>query len=344
MNMPLLSICIATYNRADYIGETLDSLLPQLGDDTELLIVDGASTDNTKDVVMMYADADPRIRYVRLAAKGGVDQDYCKSVELACGEFCWLFTDDDLLKPGAIHAVKEAIKQGYGLVVVNAEIRDRGMGALLESQLIVANSNRSYGPEEIGLLFRDVLPYLSFIGGVVIRRNLWLSREREAYWGTEFVHVGVIFQKPLPEPALIISEPYIVIRFGNAQWTTRSFEIWMFKWPKLVWSFDHVADGAKQSVCNREPWRSIRTLVSQRSTGAYDIRAYRRYISPTLSAKPWKWFAWSLACCPRSVIVALHYLYSRVKGQKSCAFFDSRTCTARPNATHRQAGGNEACV
>ncbi len=112
MKSILLSICIATYNRADYIGQTLDSIIPQLDDDVELLVVDGASTDNTEAIVRKYTD--PRIRYVRLPVKGGVDQDYCKAVELARGEFCWFFTDDDILKPGAISAVKNAISAGYG--------------------------------------------------------------------------------------------------------------------------------------------------------------------------------------------------------------------------------------
>ena len=82
MKTPLLSICIATYNRAGYIGETLDSSIPQLDDDVELLVVDGASTDNTEDVVRQFAQRETRIRYVRLSTKGGVDEDYDKSIEL----------------------------------------------------------------------------------------------------------------------------------------------------------------------------------------------------------------------------------------------------------------------
>jgi abequosyltransferase len=78
-----------------------------LDDDIELLVVDGASTDNTEDVVRIFAQKESRLRYVRLSAKGGVDQDFDRSVELACGEYCWLY-DDDLLKPGAVDAVKEA--------------------------------------------------------------------------------------------------------------------------------------------------------------------------------------------------------------------------------------------
>ena len=99
MKTPILSICIATYNRAGFIGETLDSIIPQLDDDVELLVVDGASSDNTEDIVRKYAQKESRIRYVRLSAKGGVDQDFDKSVELARGEYRRLFMDDGLSSP-----------------------------------------------------------------------------------------------------------------------------------------------------------------------------------------------------------------------------------------------------
>ena len=221
MNTPLLSICIATYNRADYIGQTLDSIIPQLDDDVELLVVDGASTDNTADVVRRYAD--PRIRYVRLPVKGGVDQDYCKAVELARGEFCWLFTDDDLLKPGAISAVKNAISAGYGLIIVNAEVRDRTRELFWNISELSCATIKSMLPTTWNVSLSTALNYISFIGAVVIRRSIWLSRDKESYFGTEFVHIGVIFQKPLPEPVLIIAEPFIIIRYGNAQWTIARF-------------------------------------------------------------------------------------------------------------------------
>ena len=41
MTQPLLSICIATYNRARFIGETLDSIIPQVTPAVEIVIVDG---------------------------------------------------------------------------------------------------------------------------------------------------------------------------------------------------------------------------------------------------------------------------------------------------------------
>jgi abequosyltransferase len=319
---PFLSICIATYNRANFIGETLDSIIPQLDDDVEILVVDGASTDNTEDVVREFTQKESRIRYVRLSSKGGVDQDYDRSVELARGEYCWLFTDDDLVKPGAVAAVISAIQKGYELVVVNAEVRDRELSAILGRRRIVIHENRTYAPSSTEELFIDALDYLSFIGAVVIRRSIWLSRERKLYFGTEFVHVGVIFQKPLPGPALVIAEPYIIIRFGSGQWTPRSFDIWMFKWPKLVWSFKDISDGAKLSVTRREPWRNFKKLIIQRSEGGYNLLTYRKYFSATRISVLWKLCAWLIACFPRSIIVGYHYFYSR-RRPESKAYFDN---------------------
>jgi hypothetical protein len=183
--------------------------------------------------------------------------------------------------------------------------------------------NRVYAPNDREHLFVDALEYLGFIGSVVIRRNIWLSRDKEPYIGTEFVHVGVIFQRPLTETVLIVAEPFISIRLGNAQWTPRSFDIWMFKWPKLVWSFDHISKEAKLKICRREPWKNFANLVIQRSYGAYTVQAYRQYISTMQAGVLWKFIAWLIACCPRKIIVSLHYFYSRSKGPEARAFFDA---------------------
>lgn len=313
MNKPLLSICIATYNRAAYIGETLESIIPQLDDDVELLVVDGASTDNTEDVVRQYAELESRIRYIRLAVKGGVDHDYDQAVQLACGEYCWLFTDDDVLRPGAVKAVKSAINEGHELVLVNIEVRNHDLSKILAGQRIALDENRKYGPDDMELLFIDALHYLSFIGAVVIRRSIWLSRERELYFGTEFVHVGVIFQQPLQGSTLIISEPYIIIRLGNAHWTPRSFHIWMFKWPKLVWSFKNISSEAKLSVSAREPWRNFRVLMVWRSRGEYSVQLYQQYLKNMRSNVFWKFGALLIAFLPQKAFISMRSFFGVLK-------------------------------
>src|SRR5262245_32383405 len=123
MMRPALSICIATLNRGAYIGRTLESIIGQAGDEVEIVVVDGASWADIPDVVLSHRGRFPRLKDLRLEEKGGIDRDYARAVELAEGEYCWLMSDDDLLRPGAIRAVLDATKRRFGLVVVNAELR-----------------------------------------------------------------------------------------------------------------------------------------------------------------------------------------------------------------------------
>src|SRR3546814_13692134 len=117
-----LSICIATRNRADYIGETLSSIVGQATDAIEIVVLDGASTDATPGIVAEFQATFPRLRYVRKERNGGVDRDYDAAVVEAQGVYCWLMSDDDLLKPGAIARVLDALDQGHSLVIYNAEL------------------------------------------------------------------------------------------------------------------------------------------------------------------------------------------------------------------------------
>ncbi|HNW42946.1 MAG TPA: glycosyltransferase family 2 protein [Elusimicrobiales bacterium] len=305
MTKPRLSICIATYNRAGYIGETLDSLLPQLTGEVEVVIVDGASTDDTAGVVGGYAAQCAGIRYVRLLEKGGVDKDYDLSVSHATGEYCWFFTDDDILNPGAVRAVLAQLDKGYPLIIVNACVKDEALARLLVDRKMPIARDIVYPPAEFDKFFVNTSDCLTFIGCVVIRRSLWLERERAAYYGLEFVHMGVIFQRPLPGPVLVMAEPHISIRLGNAQWTVRAFEIWLFKWPKLIWSFTVFPEEVRARVSAREPWRDLKKLVFLRAEGNYELKDYDRFIRPQKAPRWWQLAARAICAVPG---VALNFL------------------------------------
>ncbi|GAB2490337.1 glycosyltransferase family 2 protein [Arenimonas alkanexedens] len=316
MSVPKLSICIATYNRCDFIGETLASLLPQLVDAVEVLVLDGASPDRTAEVVKSVADANPSLRYVRESTNSGVDQDYDKAVAAARGEYCWLMTDDDLLRPGAVARVLAALDGQVDLVVVNSEVRTVDFGRVLQTRLLDFEEDRNYAAGEHVAFFEQVAPYLKFIGAVVIRRAAWLARKREPYYGTLFVHVGVIFQSPPLAAVRVIADPLIVIRYGNAMWTPRGFEIWMFKWPGLVWSFDGYGDASKARVSARQPWRQLSKLGAHRGLGAYSITEYRRLLAQARPAHA-RLIAWSIARLPAGLANSLAGLACLTMPRKS---------------------------
>jgi glycosyltransferase involved in cell wall biosynthesis len=274
-----LSICIATYNRGRFIGATLDSILSQTSPGVELVIVDGASPDNTPEVVSQYVQRHPELHYYREKENSGADRDYDKAVVYATGEYCWLMTDDDVLISGAVQRVLAAIENGEELIVVNAEVWNVDLTSKLESRRLNITTDQVYRRNRGEEFFAQVANYLGFIGSVVIKRDVWLSRDRSKYFGSLFVHVGVIFQSPPIEAVRVIADPLIMIRNGNAMWGPRSFEIWTLKWPQLLWSFDDFSDGVKQTVCGRQPWWRFRSLLYQRALGSYTVAEFQKHMA-----------------------------------------------------------------
>jgi len=96
----LVSIIMATYNRADLIGETLDSLLNQQFTNWECLIIDDWSTDNTQEVLLPYLK-DNRIKYHK---RGEAHAKGCPGARnyglgKAEGKYILFFDDDDIAHP-----------------------------------------------------------------------------------------------------------------------------------------------------------------------------------------------------------------------------------------------------
>jgi len=89
--MPDVSVIIPTYNRADYVCEAVESVLSQIYQDFELIIVDDGSTDNTRERLEKYSK---RILYVYQENKG-VSFARNKGIELSsCPYICFLDSDD----------------------------------------------------------------------------------------------------------------------------------------------------------------------------------------------------------------------------------------------------------
>jgi abequosyltransferase len=318
IEVPILSICIATYNRGNFIGDTLESILSQMDERVEIVVVDGASPDNTPQVLAPLLERHRNLRYYREATNSGVDCDYDKAVAYASGDYCWLMPDDDLVMPGAISRVLNGIKQSYELIVVNSEIWNADFSKSLDTRMLKISLDKAYDIGEGEKVFVDLATCLSFIGSVVIKRSVWLERDRRPYYGTLYVHIGVIFQHPTIERVAVISDPLIKIRYGNSMWSPRSFEVLYFKWPRLIWSFPQFTAAAKRQIIWREPWHRCRSLLKSRAIGEYSHSEFRKY----LFGRPLDWhlvLAYLISVFPAKLANMLWVLYYSIF-QRSALF------------------------
>jgi abequosyltransferase len=307
-----LSICIPTFNRAGFIGETLRTILCQITEECEVVVLDGASTDDTERVVSEYLERFNRLRYIRQGSNNGIDRDYDRVVELARGEYCWLMTDDDLLKPGAGAAVLQSLRRNVSLVIVNTELRDFSMSQVLQRRCLDFEEDRVYGPKEMDRLFVDISGLMKYVGCVVIKRAIWLAREKERYFGSLFLYLGVIFQERLPSEMMVIAEPFISYRMGNTHtFTSIRFETSMVSLPSLVWSLA-LSDATKSTICGPAPWKNFQELLIWRARGSYSLTEYHQCIHPLNPSVREKLMPILVALLPGVLVNALYVLYYSV--------------------------------
>ncbi len=97
---PLASIVISSYNYARFLGEAIDSALGQTYPETEVIVVDDGSTDNSREIIQGYGR---RIEAV-LKENGGQASTFNAGLRASRGEMLFFVDSDDLLLPTAVES------------------------------------------------------------------------------------------------------------------------------------------------------------------------------------------------------------------------------------------------
>lgn len=120
---PLLSLCLATYNRARYLDRYLTHHIEAFeaaGIDYEVVVSDNASTDETPQILALYAARYPRVRVIRQAKNLGAHPNILTTLREARGEVVVSISDDDLALPDQLIAYARQIQADPELVMIQA--------------------------------------------------------------------------------------------------------------------------------------------------------------------------------------------------------------------------------
>lgn len=128
-----ISIVIATFNAAKTLKTCLDSIVPQLSNSVELIVIDGLSKDQTVDIIKSYGS---KITYYISEPDEGIYDAWNKGVKIAQGKWLAFIGADDVLLPNAmtdylrvIYSVKNI--DSYDYICACNEYVDQN-GALLK--------------------------------------------------------------------------------------------------------------------------------------------------------------------------------------------------------------------
>jgi glycosyltransferase involved in cell wall biosynthesis len=208
-SQPLVSVCVPSYNGAEFIGQTLQSVLDQSFADFELLVVDDLSSDDTVSIVRRFTD--PRIKLIRNQSNLGLGGNWNHALSLKLGKYVKLLCEDDLLHPSClarqVRVLESPGNEGVVLAICNREVINHRNEVVLKKRSPIApgvvcgrelvrksirRGTNIIGEPAVGLFRGDALikeevcdptnPFLSDLG-------LWaeLLRHGDAFFDQEYL-------------------------------------------------------------------------------------------------------------------------------------------------------------
>jgi glycosyltransferase involved in cell wall biosynthesis len=115
--LPLVTIIVPSFNYARFISQSLDSVLAQTWQNWECVVVDDGSTDDTRAVVMSYAERDARIRYIHQEHRG-VSAARNTGIERSRGAFMQFLDADDLIEERKLEKQVEFLRKHRNVDIV----------------------------------------------------------------------------------------------------------------------------------------------------------------------------------------------------------------------------------
>ncbi len=186
--MPLVSVVVPSYNHDKFISETIESVLGQDLDDLELIIVDDASTDASRQIIQKYAEKDARVRVILHETNCGIAKTINDGIAAAQGKFLAYSASDDVWMKDKLSKQLAVLESNEDLIVITeAEVIDEsgqrvgatyselGRGVLIKGSRdvfhdILENSSPIMGSTLLhkranlgGILFNERLKYLNDI-------------------------------------------------------------------------------------------------------------------------------------------------------------------------------------
>lgn len=138
-----ISVVMAVYNGADYLEQSVNSILAQTYGNFEFIIVDDGSADRTWDILSGITDS--RVRKYRLPANCGTPLALNIAVEEAEGEWIAVQDADDISLPDRLAVQVGYIREHPELIAVGSRISCIGESGIDEARLRRVESNLNYG-------------------------------------------------------------------------------------------------------------------------------------------------------------------------------------------------------
>ncbi|MCM3602672.1 glycosyltransferase [Robertmurraya korlensis] len=180
----MLSVCLATYNGEDFVVRQLESVLKQLNDSDQVVVVDDCSKDQT--VSLIKETFGGRVEVFVNASNSGPVKSFEKAISLAKGDIVFLCDQDDIWEDEKVERVLDAFQnQEADLVIHDAYVVDGNLQTIHSSwnqynnnqvnQGIMGNIMKNAFTGAMMAFRKELVPLFLPLPGTIEMHDQWIA-------------------------------------------------------------------------------------------------------------------------------------------------------------------------
>lgn len=243
----ILSIIIATRNRSEALGNTLECICQQVvasgaGDSVSVCVSDNCSSDDTWPTIQSAVRLYPFVRSCRQGENIGAFKNYAAATSLDDSEWVWLFGDDDILLPGAlVHVLARLrdMRRDDTLVLCDyVYFYDREGSYFRRTDVVMPSTDNVYEPCS-DLFHGETLQGAGMLSRIIVRRVFVaerLSSTPEKDWRS-WRQIDVLVDAAMAGRQHVLCRTCVaqrIFRAANPNWTATSLYVRAFEIPVLI--------------------------------------------------------------------------------------------------------------
>lgn len=153
-----ISVCMATYNGSAYVVDQINSILNQLIDGDELIIIDDSSSDNTREKILDFKS--PKINLIVNSKNLGVNCSFEKAIKAAKKEYIFLADQDDIWLDNRIEIMMDSLRdENVNLVSGNSIFVDELMNTMKYTIGDLEDKDSSFMIKNLVKIFKGTAGY-----------------------------------------------------------------------------------------------------------------------------------------------------------------------------------------
>lgn len=191
----LLTIAIPTFNRKELLKRALYSVLYQMEDGMEVLVMDNASDDGTDAMVAALQNQYPTLRYEKNDENIGADRNFLKCLKESKGKYVLLLGSDDVLLNGAVQHITSFLREhDVSAVFLNHVFFTGEFKGIEKSTAPFLSITKDIKTADKNVFMSYAKEQITFMSAIILKKeNVESVEDSERFIGTYFLHTCLFF-------------------------------------------------------------------------------------------------------------------------------------------------------